>query len=364
MTTDIQPLTYDEMASWYDKHCQLYGSYAQCIRFLLETLIKSQNLPYHSITCRTKERQSFLNKVTHKTYTSCEQITDFAGIRVIAFTTADVKHICELIEAEFQCDRENSVDKGREMQENQVGYLSVHYIISLDQHREDLAEYSHYKGLKCEIQVRTLLQHAWAEIEHDRNYKFGGVLPKDIRRRFYLVAGTLELMDREFQNLSDAIDDYALQVTQDAKQGNLNIPIDSISLSEFVRQRFPDLEPGQPLTEGSSEIVEELHDMDIQTLAQLDALLSPQFVQKIRSSGTFRTAAGVLRDAMIVHDSNKYFKSAWKEHWGATSPQSIELWREFGVDTAPILRRIHIWIDDDGVYDVLEENELKYDDET
>lgn len=38
-----------------------------------------------------------------------------------------------------------------------------------------------YEGLYCEVQIRSLLQHAWAEIEHDRNYKFSGILPKELR---------------------------------------------------------------------------------------------------------------------------------------------------------------------------------------
>lgn len=354
MAVDAQKLTKEEIASWYDSHCQLYGGYAQCIRTLLETLIKGRSLPYHSITCRAKERQSFLNKVEHKPYTSCEQITDFAGIRVIAYTTFDVKCICDLIVSEFQCDREHSVDKSCEMQEDQVGYLSVHYIVSLNHSREDLAEYTHYKGLKCEIQVRTLLQHAWAEIEHDRNYKFGGVLPKDIRRRFYLVAGTLELMDQEFQNLSDAIDKYAQKVTENTQQGNLDIPIDSISLAEFMRQRFPDSQPGQSLADGKSEIIEELHGMGIQTLAQLDTLLSPQFIKKLKSHDLLRTHLGILRDAMIIHDYKRYFDSAWQEHWHVTRQTAIKLWQECGVDIGFVLQRIEIWHDDD--YDILDED--------
>ncbi len=349
MATDVQKLTKEDVASWYDSHHQLYGSYAECIRTLLETLIKGRDLPYHSITCRTKERQSFLKKWELKSYASCELITDFAGIRVIAYTTADVKRICDLIVDEFQCDRKNSVDKGREMQENQVGYLSVHYVVSLNQSREDLGEYTPYKGLKCEIQVRTLLQHAWAEIEHDRNYKFGGILPKDIRRRFYLVAGTLELMDQEFQNLSDAIDDYAQQVNQDTQQGNLDIPIDSISLAEFMRQKFPDL---IALVGDNPDVIEELHDMGICTLSQLDELLSPKIVEDILCSDSHTTDVGLLRDVMILQDYKRYFETAWNRHWGCTDPESIRRWKSCGVDIDFILKRI-----------IVEDNEVEEDHE-
>ncbi len=52
-----------------------------------------------------------------------------------------------------------------------------------------LPEYQKFKDKKFEIQIRTILQHAWAEIEHDRDYKFTGELPINIKRRFRILAG-------------------------------------------------------------------------------------------------------------------------------------------------------------------------------
>ena len=47
-----------------------------------------------------------------------------------------------------------------------------------------LPEMKLFSGIPFEIQVRTILQHAWAEFAHDRNYKFRGVLPDVIARRY------------------------------------------------------------------------------------------------------------------------------------------------------------------------------------
>jgi hypothetical protein len=57
-----------------------------------------------------------------------------------------------------------------------------------------------FEGLKIEIQIRSLLQHTWAEIEH-AYYKAERSLPASIRRRVSLLAGQLELADNEFVNL-------------------------------------------------------------------------------------------------------------------------------------------------------------------
>ena len=64
-----------------------------------------------------------------------------------------------------------------------------------------LPEYCLFDKMKCEIQVRTILQHAWAEIEHDVVYKSLGEIPFRVRRRFACLAGLLEIADREFESL-------------------------------------------------------------------------------------------------------------------------------------------------------------------
>ena len=55
--------------------------------------------------------------------------------------------------------------------------------------------------------MRTVLQHAWAEFEHDIRYK--GTIPdehaRDLDRRFTLAAGLLELADREFSTIRDRL---------------------------------------------------------------------------------------------------------------------------------------------------------------
>jgi len=64
-----------------------------------------------------------------------------------------------------------------------------------------LSEYALFDKMKCEIQVRTILQHAWAEIEHDLVYKSPADIPFRVRRRFASLAGLLEIADREFESL-------------------------------------------------------------------------------------------------------------------------------------------------------------------
>lgn len=333
-----------DFGTWYDNNHMLYKAYAECVKTLLENLVKQNGLPYHSITCRVKERASFLAKFDRKGYSNIDEITDMAGVRIIAHTTSDELAISELIKNEFLYDTSQSGDKADGLKDDQVGYLSIHFIAELNASRCQLGEYSAYKGLKCEIQVRTLLQHAWAEIEHDRNYKFGGVLPKDIRRRFYLVAGALELMDAEFERLSKEIDTYGQQVAEDAQSGNLNIPIDSTSLTEYMQVKFPTIKPGVWDAEAEKTIISELTDMDITTLSQLDSILSPQVTVAITKQN--HSYLGTLRDIMILHDADAYFQKAHKNHWSAISKSAIAFWTEHGANVTPYFNRFKAIFDE------------------
>ena len=93
----------------------------------------------------------------------------------------------------FDVDEANSSDRSKVLKEDKVGYKSVHIVEKLGKQRADLVEYKGIYDLKFEIQIRTVLQHAWAELTHDRSYKIDVVLPPHIQRKINLHAGLLEL---------------------------------------------------------------------------------------------------------------------------------------------------------------------------
>ncbi len=101
---------------------------------------------------RTRDRSRFLNfsgatKPTHQTKSQ---------------TAA------KLLRNSFVVHPERSLDKSEELGDSQVGYRSIHLICEMGKDRVTLPAYKPYKGLLFEIQIRTALQHAWAEIDHNR----------------------------------------------------------------------------------------------------------------------------------------------------------------------------------------------------
>lgn len=208
---------------------------------LIKDLLKARNIRFHSVEHRVKSEESAAVKVARRVTDSgeprsLETLNDMLGLRVITYFQDEVDEVARLIAEEFLIDEANTVDKKAALEADRFGYVSVHYIAWLSQSRVALTEYRPYAGLKFEVQIRSILQHAWAEIEHDLGYKAEAV-PRAVRRRFSRLAGLLELADDEFVGIRDEVSAHQAAARKTIEQGALAIEIDQDSLSAFVRSR-------------------------------------------------------------------------------------------------------------------------------
>ena len=169
---------------------------------LIKKLLDGKNIEIHSIVSRVKEENSLKNKIIKKChYKKIDEITDIIGFRIICFFEHDIKKIVSIIETEFKIVEKS--DKKDNLHINSFGYLSYHVISEINENRIELAEYKDFKGIKFEIQIRTILQHAWAEIEHDIGYKTNNDIPSEVRRDFSMVASLLEIADEKFSKIKN-----------------------------------------------------------------------------------------------------------------------------------------------------------------
>lgn len=220
----------------YERDLQLYSGASKKITEILAEIFQQNKINLYSVTSRIKSRESLERKLNNpaNNYLLLTDVTDVAGIRITTYFEDDVKRIADLLELEFQIDTANSIDKKALLDPDRFGYLSMHHIVSLSDDRCKFTEYQRYKNLKIEIQTRSILQHAWAEIEHDLGYKSEQGVPANIRRRFSRLAGILELADQEFIAIRDELKTYELEVTEKIKKEPQDVAIDLASLRAFV----------------------------------------------------------------------------------------------------------------------------------
>ena len=223
----------------YDNSARLYKSFLEEAEHQIKSILQTSGITVNAITSRLKSRDSFIGKLNRKPgkYSTLSDMTDIAGIRIITYYSEDVDKISEIIENEFDIDQENSIDKRESMEPDRFGYCSVHYVVKMSARRLSLTEYQPYKDLKCEIQIRSVLQHAWAEIEHDIGYKSEVTIPKEMRRSFSRIAGLLEIADKEFNNIRASLSLYKNIVQDQIKQkAPLDQEIDAVVLETINNQ--------------------------------------------------------------------------------------------------------------------------------
>jgi ppGpp synthetase/RelA/SpoT-type nucleotidyltranferase len=225
----------------YDAQKDLYADFAREGESLIRRLLAVSGYRVHSVTSRLKDRSKVGEKLRRegKEYQRLSNMTDIAGVRVITHFEDEVDRIGTLVEAEFEIDRKRSVDKRQLLEADRFGYLSLHYISGFNDQRLKLAENTRYRGLWCEVQIRSILQHAWAEIEHDLGYKPGSTVPKPVRRRFSRLAGLLEIGDQEFKGIRDELKKYEARVPEEIREKPSQVEIDDLSLKAFVRSNGP-----------------------------------------------------------------------------------------------------------------------------
>ncbi|MFO7589203.1 MAG: tetratricopeptide repeat protein, partial [Gemmatimonadota bacterium] len=184
------------------------------------------------IQTRPKAIASFAEKALRKRgkYSDpVNQFTDLCGGRVITRIGPDVEAIGRYLEERFEIDRENSVDASQRLRPTEFGYRSVHYIVSFRRNvdygvevpdelfrhpvspREspDSARILGGRAPKAEVQVRTLLEHSYADFVHDLSYKGAFAVPDTWLRELAGAAAALERVGGTFDGISRRLGEYA-----------------------------------------------------------------------------------------------------------------------------------------------------------
>lgn len=289
---------------WLDSALNRHKSLTDSVCTIIENLLISEGIDYLSVTGRTKNKSSALDKIKRKSYIDPKkQMTDLSGIRMILYFESDVKRVSDLIERSFNVDYENSLNQDELLSTNQMGYRSVHYVCDLGAARHSLPEFRKLANLKFEFQVRTILQHAWAELAHDRNYKFSGKLPREIERNLFLYAGMLEIADKGFDVVSNQIDEYINSLEEKAKVGDLGTEINSLSVRQFVKNWAKGNDLNVDIFDnGLDELVGELIEFGISNLEELEQLIPKNYSKVFQKTEKHSTILGVVRSWMLLKD--------------------------------------------------------------
>ena len=240
MSSPVQNLDShaQELLQQYRSLLPVYTQMAEVIPERLKEFFAEAGIIVAAVEHRVKTEESLTGKLKLKggKYASIFDLTDIVGLRVITFYIDDVDKVASVLERLFDIDWENSIDKRKLHETDSFGYLSLHYICSIPEKSYSDPEHPELNKIRFEVQMRTVLQHAWANMSHDTGYKSGVEIPKVYLRNMSRLAGMLELCDDEFSRIRREITDYRRNVQKLVASGNLEeVLLDGDSFKSYLQ---------------------------------------------------------------------------------------------------------------------------------
>lgn len=266
------------------------------VEFLLaiEELLTDGGVTFDRVTTRIKEWSSLKAKARKRRDDGSliypdprKDIHDMIGVRITTYHSTEIPVALKVLQDSFIVHK--SVDKAAETRiSGGFGYGSHHLILEVDDTSDDLQD---YKGLVFEVQVRTVLQHAWAEFEHDIRYKRADVsnpedLSAEVDRMFTLAAGLIELADQQFDQIA------ALKETSRVADESVELTAETLPgvLAMLIGNRFP-----RPRSTNYRFLEDILVANSITSVVQLRELLNPTDIEVLLKVMNYRFHPGQIR---------------------------------------------------------------------
>ncbi|MDR1410774.1 MAG: tetratricopeptide repeat protein [Spirochaetaceae bacterium] len=187
----------------YEKHAEARRRITRELEIRIEEALKP--LPSHVLVkARHKDFQSYHRKYLkllrqkQETAGGPVKITDLIGIRVVCPFIEELSLVEDALKKNF--DVIEVERKGSDHTFREFGYQSIHLLITIPAGITE--KYGNADCDAAEIQIRTILQDAWAEVEHEIVYKAEfNPFDEPMKRKLAAVNASLALADTIFQEI-------------------------------------------------------------------------------------------------------------------------------------------------------------------
>lgn len=294
----------EEYLTAYQRQFDYWEGAATRARLMIEAGLNSSGLRAIA-TSRAKSVDRLAEKLeqrsSEKKYRSASQISkdivDLAGVRVALYFPGQMEEVDQLVRSLFIVEGEKQfpAESKRRIQSRFSGYGARHFRVRIP---EDAlpAQESRYGGALIEVQVASVLMHAWSEVEHDLVYK---PLEGELSSSEYALLDQLNGLV-----LAGEIALEQLQLAADQRVTAAETPFrDHYELAEYLRSQRSTL--GRQLTDAALGGVDILFDFlsELQLARARD--IAP-YLEQLDHNFEERPVAEQLSDLMLSGDPNRY----------------------------------------------------------
>jgi ppGpp synthetase/RelA/SpoT-type nucleotidyltranferase len=212
-------MTESDLRSRYEEERPMYKAYGAHVKNTLKQKIEGAVDPgdFGELfkippSYRTKEPKSLVEKALYrdKGYKDpYEDITDKVGVRFVVLLQSQLRSIANLVESmgEFVAEKARDFEEERRRNPLSFEYQSIHYILRPESGLEVDGETTVPAGTPCEVQLRTLLQHAHSELTHNTVYKPRLVATPEVRRAVAKSMALIETTGDVFSTVEEELKD-------------------------------------------------------------------------------------------------------------------------------------------------------------
>lgn len=234
-------MTEEEIRSLWEAERKIYEAWADFIKTKitnhLASILQDVNVNYFlklPVSPRSKELKSLVDKALFrdKTYANPYQdITDKVGMRFVVLLSNDIRIVEDAILGikDWEVSKDRDFEDERRARPLEFAYQSVHYVLRAAK------EFKHGDitipaSTPCEVQIRTLLQHAHSELTHDTIYKPKKTASPEVKRTIAKSMALIEATDDFFLLAMQELNN-ASQLERDAMKTLSQIYLEKVGLT-------------------------------------------------------------------------------------------------------------------------------------
>jgi len=202
-----------EFLAYYDDRLSSLNTAAEAYGNLLAAILgKLSAVNIAKIEWRVKNPDECIRKFKRKYRRALEEeqqgyaikdyISDLIGVRVVCLYEDEPPVIMQAVREYFDVIEITDKTAPMEDTESEFGYKGIHMDLRLNSAQMQAPEHRSYASQAFELQIRTIIQDSWSELDHQIKYKKS--IPTNLKRRINILSALFELADREFLQIRNA----------------------------------------------------------------------------------------------------------------------------------------------------------------